>query len=554
MVENRSIFIAITSSAWCRRTMVVALALAFAAAWMGVVFAAQASDLVRAAAIGATCLCFSILGWMLRPIAALERELEAQAEGRAGSGPTGAQRMSANLALISERLAALAMRAERHPVSRLPVRDELLATVSQDIGIAAGRPMLLGIIRFANYDQMVAFDAGLAERILLTFSQRLAKAVDGARVLAHVDRDCFAIWFGSIETGAAAAELQTIGYVASQEINDSHATIAPDIQIGSAIYPLDTDEAASLLSRAFVSLARPQRTADGGIAFFARPSSEHARRRFSLEQDLRRAVRRGEFQLHYQPFVDLKLGRVVGAEALLRWCSHDRGPISPAHFVHILEEVGLMHEVGLWALNAACKQVRDWSNSAPTDMRVAVNLSAQQARDASLKSVLERTLAAHRLQPSQIELELTETAATEDAQRTRILFAELQEMGFSLAIDDFGSGYSSLSYLKTLPFNKLKIDREFVTNVDQRADSRAICGALIELTRGLGLSVLAEGVERAAEVDVLHKMGCTAFQGFYFSQPLPASEFTAALANEEWLARIASPVRRQQQDIRRGMV
>jgi EAL domain-containing protein (putative c-di-GMP-specific phosphodiesterase class I) len=331
--------------------------------------------------------------------------------------------------------------------------------------------------------------------------------------------------------------------------------VTPDIQLGAAHHPLDADEPGNLLNRAFVSLARPQRTSDGGIAFFARPSQQEARRRFLLEQDLRQAIRRGELALHYQPIVDLAMGRVIGAEALLRWRSNgEEERAAPGQIVKVLEEIGLVHEIGLWTLNTACRQLRAWRELGFTDLKVAVNLSAQQLRDRALPTALKRTLEAHGLSPSQIELELTETAAMEDSNRTLVLFEELREAGFSLAIDDFGSGYSSLAYLRRLPFQKLKIDREFVSHVDERADSRTICKALIELTAGLELAVLAEGVERFEEVETLRMMGCSTFQGYYFSRPLPAEEFAATITNPDWLARTNSRVHREREELRRRLV
>jgi EAL domain-containing protein (putative c-di-GMP-specific phosphodiesterase class I) len=251
------------------------------------------------------------------------------------------------------------------------------------------------------------------------------------------------------------------------------------------------------------------------------------------------------------------MGRVVGAEALLRWRSAMHEGATPDQIVKILEDTGLVHEIGLWTLNTACRQLRCWRDSGLVDgkdFKIAVNLSVHQLRDRALPVALERTLAAHDLSPTQVELELTETAAMEDAERTLALFQELREAGFSLAIDDFGSGYSSLAYLRRLPFQKLKIDREFVTHVDQRADSRAICKALIDLTAGLELAVLAEGVERVEEVETLQTLGCSTFQGYYFSRPLPADDFIHAITNNDWLARTSSRVRRQRDELRRRLV
>lgn len=507
-------------------------------------------------AFGVTLLCILALIRTLRPIALLAGMLEHYAKGQSTTDGLSTvddhRRIMANFNAIAFQLETLSGRARKHPVTGLPMRDDLLMSVGRDVEIAGGAAVL-GLIRLANYDHILAFDAAAAERVLVEAARRFTGAVKPGRSIAQVDRDCFAIWFGGVDPKVAAAELEAIGYVLMREIELSGTEITPDVQLGSALYPLDADEPANLLTRAFVSLARPQRTADGGIAFFAKPSAQEARRRFVLEQELRHAVRRGELTLAYQPFVDLAMGRVVGCEALLRWREGNGKFASPAHIVPVLEETGLVHEIGLWTLNAACRQLRAWRELGLDDIKVAVNISAQQLRDSALPSALKRTVAAHDLNCAQIELELTETAAMEDASRTLAMFEQLREAGFGLSIDDFGSGYSSLSYLRRLPFQKLKIDREFVTQVDKRADSRTICKALIDLTAGLELAVLAEGVERFEEVETLRTLGCFTFQGYYFARPLEADDFVSTVTNTDWLARACSRVRREQEELRRRL-
>lgn len=511
---------------------------------------------MAAAALGVTLLSIIGLVRTLRPVAAIAVMLDHQASHPHGCHTRAIddhRQIIANFQIITARLEALNKQSQRHAVTGLPLRDEFFSLIVKDVAFSPA-PALLGLVRLANYDQIAAFDVAAAERILLSTSKRLTEALGPERPVAHVDRDCFAVWFGaSIDPKAAQAELEAIGYVLIRELEDNGATITPDIQFGSALFPVDAEEPDNLLNRAFVSLARPQRTADGAIAFFARPSPQQAKRRFSLEQDLRHAVRRGELKLQYQPIVDLAMGRVVGAEALLRWRNAGDVMISPTQIVPVLEESGLVHEIGLWTINAACRQLREWRDAGHADLKVAVNLSAHQLRDSALPSALKRTVASHGLKASQLELELTETAAMEDASRTHAMFEQLREAGFTLAIDDFGSGYSSLAYLRRLPFQKLKIDREFVSHVDERADSRTICKALIDLTAGLELSVLAEGVERYEEVEVLRSLGCSTFQGFYFSRPLPADDFLNITTNPDWLARMGSRVRRQQDDLRRRL-
>lgn len=540
-----------------------ALAFAFAASFipLGAAFylSAQIGFDARLFAIGALAAAVAALVGLirsLRPVTDLATLLDRYAELGASDGRTidHHKRLLSNAQALAERLAAEKSRATAHPVTGLVVRERLLSAIAEDLQRRPGAAALLGLIRVANYEHLMALDSAAADQLLAGIAQRLTAATGAGRPLGHVDRDCFAIWFADCaDAKNAAAEFDAIGYVLMQELRIGGFSVTPDIQLGSALYPVDADEPGNLLNRAFVSLARPQRTADGGIAFFARPSQDEARRRFHLEQELRQAIRRGDLALHYQPIVDLAMGRIVGAEALLRWRSSGQDNAAPEQIVKVLEEIGLVHEIGLWTFNSACRQLRAWRECGLGDLKVAVNLSVHQLRDPALPTALQRTLASHGLSPAQIELELTETAAMENANRTRAILQELRELGFTLAIDDFGSGYSSLAYLRRLPFQKLKIDREFVAHVDERADSRTICKALIDLTAGLELAVLAEGVERFEEVEILHAMGCSTFQGYYFSKPLPPEEFAATVTDPAWRARITSRVHRERDELRRRL-
>ncbi len=498
-----------------------------------------------------------VLAKLLTPLTGLAHVLEASAEGAgneaAPSRPIDSMaRMLANAEAMAARLEKWKRRPRRHPLTGLPLQDEFIAIATDDI---EGEPksVLLGLVRLANYDAMAAYDPVGAENALKCFARRVKEAVDPSRAVAHIDRDCFAIWFrGVAPEQESAAELKALNYVLSQDIEAGAFTVTPDVQIGSAVYPVDATDAANLLSRAFVSLARPQRSANGALAFFAIASSEETRRRFMLEQKLRQAIEQQQLDVHYQPIIDIEAGAVVAAEALLRWRHPGMGMIAPSEFVPILEETGLIDEIGLWALNTVCRHLRAWRDQG-LDIRVAVNISARQLREPLLPRMIARTLSAHKLTPADLELELTETAAMEDTERTRGIFEDLRHEGFGLSIDDFGSGYSNLGYLRALPFSKLKIDREFVSHVDTRPGSRAICKAMIELANGLGITALAEGVERREEVEILNQLGCTTFQGFYFAQPMAAKLLRAAIETGDWRELAHSPVHRQQSELRRRL-
>ena len=438
----------------------------------------------------------------------------------------------------------------RSPATGLPLRDAIRSAI-EDHDPEAG-PALFALVRFANHAAMLAYDASAARNVMLEFGRRI-EAAAGRRPVAQTSEDSFAVLFsGATARDSAEAELKSIAYVVSQEITDPRITVAPDIHVGATWQRSPLETFTSLLAAAEASLV-PLKRFGQAKSRPGKSSAETLADRFAIEQALRRAVRENQLFLCYQPLIDTHAGRVAGAEALLRWRHPEFGDVSPARFVPILEETGLIHEIGLWTLNSGCRQLREW-RSAGHDLRLAVNLSAIQLQDRSLGALIERTVAAHGLVPADIELELTETAAMEDQARTVGLFDELRAKGFGIAIDDFGSGHSNLSYLKNLPFTKLKIDREFVSHADTRPGSQAICKALVELGSGLGISVLAEGVERYEEVAVLRRLGCQLFQGYYFAHPLAADAFTTRLADPSWLSLLGSDVHRSHAELQKRMI
>jgi EAL domain-containing protein (putative c-di-GMP-specific phosphodiesterase class I)/GGDEF domain-containing protein len=491
----------------------------------------------------ASVTCGLLLARLLRPISSTARELRALALDD-GADANSFDKLG-DIATIAQGVAHLSGRIQsiqhrwswRHGLTGLPVREALIAAIADDLA-GSDRPVLLGAIRFADFDRLSAFDPQAAEAALQLFSERLTATLGKARPMSHVDRDCFAIWFRGVGPEAAAVELKAICYALGAEIAAGTLAVVPDVEVGIAHYPGDARDPAALINHAIVSLARPG--CDRSGASVPGRSAQVARERFSLEQDLHHAIEREQLEMVYQPVVELSKG-VIGAEALLRWRHPQAGMISPATFIPILEDADLIDEIGRWTLNTACREMRRWQQRGLGSLKVAVNLSAAQLRDPNLKLNVQRTLERHRLSASALELELTETAATQDAVRTFALFGELRALGVSLAIDDFGSGYSSLSYLKNLPFDKLKVDREFVVDVHLRRDSQAICASLVALTRGLDLAILAEGVESWDEVEMLRAFGCTTFQGFLFSEPVDSDQFIEIALDPLWRGPLARP-------------
>jgi EAL domain-containing protein (putative c-di-GMP-specific phosphodiesterase class I) len=253
--------------------------------------------------------------------------------------------------------------------------------------------------------------------------------------------------------------------------------------------------------------------------------------RVNLENDLRHALAERQFRLHYQPKIDARTRRIVGAEALIRWSHPDRGEVSPALFIPVAERAGLVGAIGDWALTEACRQMRIWRNQDLDFGCVSVNLSPAQFHDASLKDKVERTLELTRLPPSALELEITETMMATEVDRAIAILTQLGAMGVRMSIDDFGTGYSSLAYLKLFPVDTLKIDRAFVKELPGNAKDGAIVASVVALATNLGFSVIAEGVETQAQADYLLDKGVDAMQGYLFSPPVNAERFTQLLRN-----------------------
>ena len=250
-----------------------------------------------------------------------------------------------------------------------------------------------------------------------------------------------------------------------------------------------------------------------------------------LQTYLKRAVEAGELELHYQPQVDLRNGRVCGVEALLRWTHAELGSISPARFVPVAEASGLIVPIGIWVLETACRQIRQWQD-AGTPVRIAVNLSAQQFRQQDVPGMVRTALAQSSASPALLELELTESAIMEEPEVAARVLQDLEKLGVTIAIDDFGTGYSSLAYLKVFSLHKLKIDRSFIQDLASDPDDAAIVHGLVGLAHSLGLRVIAEGVENEAQRGMLVHLNCDEFQGWLYSPALPAEACGRLLAEQ----------------------
>ncbi|MEA3057627.1 MAG: hypothetical protein QOF34_442 [Sphingomonadales bacterium] len=305
--------------------------------------------------------------------------------------------------------------------------------------------------------------------------------------------------------------------------------LVPSTSIGIAIAPQDGGDGQTLLRNADLALYRAKEAGRGTYAFFEESLNERAQQRRQLESDLRVAIDRGEFELHYQPLFDLEQNRICSFEALIRWHHPTRGLVSPADFIPVAEDTGLIVPIGAWVVREACAQAAHW----PEHIRVAVNVSPVQFHRGALNETILRALADSGLAPTRLEVEITESIFLEGGDATLRLLHSLRSLGVRVALDDFGTGYSSLSYLQSFPFDKLKIDRSFIQNLLTREGASAIVRAITELAHALNIETTAEGVEETAQLLELRAHGCSSVQGFLFAEPMTASDVDQLFRDEE---------------------
>jgi len=302
--------------------------------------------------------------------------------------------------------------------------------------------------------------------------------------------------------------------------------------LGITLYPFDDRNVRDLLRNADIAMYRAKELGRNTYQFYAAEMTAHARERLALEGELRHALERHELVLYYQPVVEMAGGAVLGMEALIRWRHPTRGLVGPDAFIPLAEESGQILAIGEWVLRTACRQCVHWQRHGFPQLRLAVNLSARQFHQRSLVELIRQILVETELRPAALDLEITESALLQHDEATQTMLKAFRHMGVSLIIDDFGIGYSSLAYLKAFPVHVLKIDRTFVGDVLEDPGDATIVEASISLGHKLGLEVVAEGVETAAQREFLQRLGCNLGQGYYFSRPLPATEIDALLGRD----------------------
>jgi len=429
--------------------------------------------------------------------------------------------------------------AEYDTLTGLPNRNTLHKHLGASVAEAQADQcevalLLMDLDKFKEINDTLGHACG--DQALCAVAKGLSALVEGSGLVARLGGDEFAIVISGSDVADRAKKLSERAALAfsKNSISLGERSVRVTGSIGVAIYPEHCGTVEELIANADLALYRAKATGRGTHVFYDFMIREELEARLLLEAGLRQAVERGEFELFYQPQINLADGRLVGAEALIRWRHPDRGLVSPAEFMQVINTSSISDRVALWAMATACKQGRLWQQNGH-NVRISVNLSPSQFQSGDLAETVRTVLKDTGFSPSLLELEVTEGVLIEDDKAALDIFRRIQKLGVQIAFDDFGTGYASLTYLKKFPFDRLKIDQSFVRELRAGSDDAAIVGTLISLSRLLGLAVIAEGIEDSATADHLVKMGCEEGQGYYFGRPMTATEFEHKFLSEATL-------------------
>ncbi len=386
--------------------------------------------------------------------------------------------------------------------------------------------LFLDLDRFKAVNDTLGHHVG--DLLLVEVARRLKESVRDSDVVARIGGDEFVVMLTAIEHGSVVA---TVAEKLALSVADPYGIAGHDLyttpSIGIAIFPTDGEDGDSLMKNADAAMYHAKAAGRNNFQFFDAKMNDAALERLKIEHDLRLALSRDEFCLHFQPITDMVSGRVVSIEALVRWQHPEKGLIPPGKFIPIAEETGLIQPLGEWVFWAACRQLASLRAQGVFDVAVGINISALQMRNGNLPILAKGALEAFDLEPSGLIFEITESVAMQQPEETVRILDLLHDMGIGLAIDDFGTGYSSLSYLRMFPIHHLKLDRSFVEEIGEDTGGTVICDATIGLAHNLGLRVVAEGVETSVQLDYLRARGCDLAQGYLISRPVPAEDVVA---------------------------
>lgn len=426
--------------------------------------------------------------------------------------------------------------ATHDALTGLPNRSLLQDRIGQAIAHAERTArevavLFLDIDRFKNINDSLGHAAG--DALISILARRLRDAIRTADTVARVGGDEFVIVLTDINRESDITQVLPglLAAIRQPMLVEGHE-LSVTASIGISAYPHDGRDATSLLKNADTAMYQAKEAGRNEFRFYAQAMNANAVDRLRLENDLRNAIKGDELVVFYQPQIEIETGRIVAAEALLRWKHPRHGLVSPLDFIPMAEETGLIVPIGEWVLRQVCSQIRSWDEAGLPSLVIAVNLSPRQFHQSGIVEMVATAMYDFDLPPNRLELEITESSLMRNPEEAALLLEELSQMGFSLSVDDFGTGYSSLGYLKRFPLNALKIDRSFVNDIESNQNSGSIAAAVIALAHSLGLKVVAEGVEKREQMEYLRSLNCDLVQGYLYGRPMPANEFAVFLTKE----------------------
>jgi diguanylate cyclase len=396
--------------------------------------------------------------------------------------------------------------------------------------------LFLDLDRFKLVNDSLGHAAG--DELLRVVTRRIGPLVSPGDTFARLVSDEFVLLLTSPMPADILTDMTThISQVIAKPVFVADREVSVTCSVGYCVYPQDGADATTLVKHADAAMYVAKK--DGGNRAWRYTSELSARadERLKVETQLKQALQRGEFLLHYQPQIEIASGRIVGVEALVRWQHPERGLVPPTQFIPLAEESGLIEPIGEWVLRTACAQAAAWQHSGLPALRMGINVSARQFHNPALESVVAQVLVEHGLAPEQLELEITESLSMKDPEESIRILASFKALGIGIAIDDFGTGYSNLAYLRRFPVRRIKLDRAFISELGSQSSSRAIVEAIVAMAHKLDLQVIAEGVETTEQRDQLLRYGCDELQGYWFSRPVDAAMCGALLRKQSEFGR-----------------